>query len=111
MEQASDVAGTGAKALTFTDVHTKQGTLTSVGTWTKVTQSAAATYTDATSAEAQAIWVVEFDAMDLDVGNDFVAIRGRVADVGTNAQIGCMFYLAGEPRYGSTADAMPSAIA
>jgi hypothetical protein len=108
LEQATGVAGTGAKALTFTTIHTKQGTLTSVGTFTKVTQAAAATYTDATSAEVAAIWVVEFDAQDLDVEGGFDCIRARVADVGGNAQLGCLFYLLSEPRYSQAI--LPSAI-
>ena len=102
--QATDNTGAGAKALTFTTVHTKQGTLTSVGTWTEVTQSAANTYTDATSAEVQAVWFVEFQAEDLDVNNDFDHIRASVGDIGTNAQVGAMLYVLSEPRYVGPAD-------
>jgi len=112
LEQATDVAGTGAKALTFTDLYRKQGAaLTAIGQWTKTTQAASATFTDATSAEVQALWVVEFNASDLDVDNDFVAIRARVADVGAAAQVGALLYVLSEARYGAKGVSMPSAIA
>lgn len=108
--QGTDVAFGTNKALNFTSVWTKQDTvLTSEGTFTEQTQTAANTYTDATSAEDAAIWVVEIDAADLDVANGYDCVRASVADVGTNAQIGCLFYILSEPRYaGST---LPSAIA
>lgn len=100
LEQATAVAGTGAKALTFNTIYTKQGTLTAVEAFTKVSQTAAATYTDATSAEVAAIWVVEIDAQDLDVNNSFDCVRARVADVGAGgAQLGCLLYILSEPRY------------
>lgn len=97
LEQATSNAGAGNKALNFTTIYSKVGTLTGVGTFTKVTQAAANTYTDATSAEAQAIIAIEIDASDLDVANGFTHIQMSVADVGGNAQLGCAFYL-GLPR-------------
>ena len=99
-QQATDNAGTGAKALNFTTLHVKQGAdLTAIGQFTKITQASANTYTEATSAEAQAIWVVEFDAQDLDVANGFDHFRVTVADIGANAQLGCLLYLLSEPRF------------
>lgn len=97
IEQATAVAGTSNKALDFTTIYTKQGTLTSVGEWTKVTQSAANTYTDATSAEVQAMWFVEFKAQELDVNNGFDCLQAKVADVGGNAQVGALLYV-GVPK-------------
>lgn len=108
MEQATSNAGAGAKALPFRNIYVKQGTLTAVGVFTRVDQAAAATYTDLVSAEAQAIWVVEFDSDELDVDNAFNHIRGRVADVGGNAQLGCMLYILSEPRYAQAV--LPSAL-
>jgi hypothetical protein len=108
MEQATTNTGTGAKALTFRNIYVKQGTLTAVGTFTRVDQTAAATYTDLVSAEIQAIWVVEFDSDELDVDGGFDHIRGRVADIGGNAQLGCMLYILGEPRYAQAV--LPSAL-
>lgn len=111
IEQATNVAGGSATGLNFTDIYVKQGALlTAVGQWTKVTQSAASSYTDLTSAELQAIWVVEFDGPDFDVANGFDCIRGRVADVGGNPQLGCLLYVLTSPRHGLEAESMPSAI-
>lgn len=108
LTQATDVAGTGVKALTFTELFVKQGTLTAIGEFTKVTQSAAGSYTEATSAESQAIWVVEIDAEDLDIANGFTCVKAAVADVGTNAQLGCLLYFLSEPKYNQ--EILPSAI-
>jgi hypothetical protein len=107
VKQAQDVSGTGAKALTFTTLYSKQGTQTSIGTWTLVTQSAANTYSNDTSAENQAIWVIDIRCDELDTDNGFDCIQASVADVGTNAQLGCMLYFLYGARYGGS---MPSAI-
>lgn len=111
IQQATTVAGGGpAKALTFTTIYTKEGTdLQAIGTFTTNTQTAANTYTSATSGEAQAIWVVEFDADELDVDNGFDCIRATVADIGTTSQLGTILYILTEPRYASATP--PSAIA
>lgn len=95
VQQATAVAGTGAKDLAVIDtVYVKQDTvLTSEGTFTKTTQTAATSYTDATSAEDAAIWMIDIKAEDLDVDNGFDCINASVADVGTNAQIGALLYL------------------
>lgn len=100
MEQATDVAGAGAKALNFTVIHRKQAAtdLTSTGTWTRTTQTAAATFTEATAAEQDLIWIVDFVDMELDAANDFDCLRGRVADIGGNAQLGYLFYALYNPR-------------
>jgi hypothetical protein len=114
LQQASDVAGTGAKDLTVvTTVYTKQAAtdLTGTGQWTKVTQAAATNYTNATSAEEEAIWVVDIDADLLDVDNGFDCLRARVADVGGNAQLGACLYILHEPRYPDAPENMLSAIA
>lgn len=112
-EQASDVSGTGAKNLSVvTTIHKKQGTLTSVGTWTTVTQAAGATYAgDGTSAEEQAVYVVEIEADQLDADNGFDCVRVRCSDVGTNAQLGCALYLLYGLRYAAAPANLPSAIA
>ena len=113
IEQASDVAGTGAKVLNaITEFYKKIGTLTSVGTWTKVTQTADELVTvDAVSAEAEGLWAFNVEADQLDVDNGFDCIRVRVADVGTNAQLGCALYLLHGLRYGDAPDGLISAIA
>ena len=100
-QQATAVAGTGAKDLTkITEVWKKQGTvLTATGTYTKATQTAAASYVDLTSAELAAIYIFEIDAEELDADNDFDCVRARIADVGTNAQLGSILYILADPRY------------
>lgn len=107
LEQATDVAGTDAKALTFDRIDVKQGTLTGIGEFTKLA-NADADYTDAASAEAQAIWVIDVLAEDLDIDNGFDCLRASLADVGVVAQLGAMLYLLHEPRYAG--DPLPSAI-
>ena len=101
LEQATAVAGTSAKALAaITAVYIKQGAdLFAIGTFTKVTQVAAATYTNLTLAEEQAIIVIELNAEDLDVEGGFDCVRARVADVGNSSQIGGLLYLLSGPRY------------
>ena len=101
LEQATAVAGTGAKALTIIDrIYTKQGAdLTTVGINTLVTQTVAATYTDDTSAELAAIWQIDINAEQLDVTNGFDVVRMRVADIGANPQLGCGIYILSEPNY------------
>lgn len=100
IEQADTNAGGNSKGLNFTRIYTKQAAtdLSSTGVFTVVTQTAASTYTEATAAEQDLIWAVEFKADELDVANGFDHIRGRVADVGTNAQLGVLLYLHGFPR-------------
>src|SRR5262249_51537668 len=61
LEQATDNAGAGAKALTFTEIWRKQAAdIQTVGQFTKSTQAAANTFTN-TNAASQAIWVLEID--------------------------------------------------
>jgi len=95
LQQAQDVAGTGVKALNFMTIYVKQAavSLAAVTGWTKVTQAAANTYTEATAAEQSLIWIVEIDPNELDVANGFDCIRATVADVGNNAQPGYLYYL------------------
>jgi len=101
VEQAQNVAGTNAKALTFTTIHKKHDTdLQTVGQFTRVTQAAANTYAlGTTMGDKQSIVLIDFNAEDLDVEGGFDCIRGRVADVGTVAQIGAMLYILSNPRY------------
>lgn len=100
LEQATGVGGTAAKALTFTRVDKKQDTdLFTVGQFTKVTQTAAATFTHTDLGTAAAIILIDINAEDLDVENGFDCVRMRVADPGTTAQLGAGLYILSEPRY------------
>lgn len=99
VEQCVNVAGSSNKAVTFTSIWVKQGTLTSVGTWTETTQAAANTYSNATASENQGIYVIEIKAEDLDVDNGFDCITCSIADAGSTNQIGAVLYILHEPRY------------
>lgn len=110
--QALDVAYTSPKALNFTEIYVKMDAthLTDTGQWTKVVQAAANTYTDTTSAEQEKLWAVEFKAEDLDVNGGYDCIRAAISDVGTNAQIGAMMYILGDPVFSNAPENMASAI-
>lgn len=96
LQQATSAAGGSAKDLTFTELRYKCGTLASITDWTKVTQTAAASYdTDGIDgAENQLILAVEVRPDMLDVNGGFTYVRANVADIGANAQLGCLLYLA-----------------
>ena len=95
--QASAVDGTGSKALLIptASVFKKQAatSLASTAQWSDASGDVSTnTLTNATSAEQSALWIVEVSADELDVDNGFDCISATVADVGSNAQPGCLFY-------------------
>lgn len=99
VQQASDVAGTGAKALNFTRVDKKDNAnVLTVGQFTKTTQASANTHALA-AGNTQAIVLIEFNAEDLDAEGGFDCVRATVADVGTTAQVGALLYILTGPRY------------
>lgn len=103
-----------AKALNAIDtIWKKQGAaLTSVGTWTKVEQTADEVFSaDATSAEEQALYAIWVPASALDMDAGFDCIRMDVGDVGSNAQLGCILYILAGLRYPCDPANLPSAIA
>ena len=113
--QATSVAGAGEKALNFTDIYEKEGTtnaaggMAAIGTFTKTTQTAANTYTSATSGENEIMWCIEFDADALDVDNAFDCVRASIADVGSGGdRYGYLEYILIESRWKQ--DPVPSAI-
>jgi hypothetical protein len=111
LEQATAVAGTSAKALAaITTVYQKQAAtnLQSTGTWSKVTQAAAATYALGSGANGDkaALVAITIHAEDLDGDNGFDCLRARVADVGTGPAIGSMIYILGGPRYTALSSAI-----
>lgn len=102
MTQAQDVSGTGVKALNFTRVDSKVGTQTGIGTFTTNTQAAGNTYTDTVSAEAQAIFAIEFQSADLDVANGFDCLKIAIPDTGAaGAQLLTAIYILRGARYGA----------
>jgi hypothetical protein len=98
-EQATNVAGAGAKALNFTRAVVKDGAdQTVIGAPTEVTQASGNTYAPA-AGNTQTIGVVEFDAQHLDVQNGFDCLRVRVNDVGVTAQLVGVLYRLSESRF------------
>ena len=110
--QGTNVAFGTNKALDFTTIYKKQDptSLGDVGQWTKVTQAAGNTYTDATSAEQAALWAIDIKAEDLDIANDYTCIRASIGDVGSQAQIGALEYLLYDPIQMMAPEDMLSAI-
>ena len=105
LQQASDVAGTGAKNLSIIDEYWEKEAatdLTGTGVWTRVTQTAAATVAPGDpSAQDAAMYVIEVDVDELDVANGFDCIRANIGDTGTNAQLGMILYILSGLRYGN----------
>ena len=107
--QATAVAGTSSKALNITRVDKKQAAsnLLATGTYTLSTSASAAshdtfstnTWTNSDLAEQAAVVVIDVRAEDLDIDNGFDCIQANVADVGTNAQLGCLLYMLHDPKY------------
>lgn len=98
LRQAQDAAGTGAKALALSTYYKKQGAtaLSAVGQFTAAEAGTPGTFggaEEATSAENEALWVIPVDPRDLDHANGFSHIQATVADVGGNAQLGCVLYV------------------
>lgn len=112
--QATDTAGSGPKPLNFTRLWRKQASNIMVngdaGKWEEVTQAAGNTYTNTTLAEEECLIVIEFRAEDLDVENGYKALRATIADVGSNAQLGCTFYILADPVYPAGPTDMKSAL-
>lgn len=109
LKQATDVAGTGAKALNFTRVDSKVGVQTGIGVFTANSQAAGNTYTDLVSAEAQGLFLIEVQASDLDVANGFDCVQFSVPDTGAaGAQLGAALYVLRHARYAGAG--LPSAI-
>jgi hypothetical protein len=113
VRQAKTVAGGDVKDLdAITEVYRKQGTLTAVGAWSKDTQAADALYdANATSAESQAMYVLEVEADQLDVDGGFDCVTLNIADVGTNAQLGCAFAILWELKKAAAPEDLVSSIA
>jgi hypothetical protein len=100
INQATDNAGTSSKALTFTKARSKIGAIATAANqvWTTVTQAAAGTWTP-TSAASVALLAVEIRATDLDIANGFNHVQLTVPDIGSNAQLGCGFYIVFGVKY------------
>lgn len=112
LQQATAVAGTGAKDLTVIARadHKEGAALTAVGQYSTTTQTAAATFTITGNGDKQNLYLVDVLPEDLDVDNSFDCLRVNIAKA-TSEKIGCAFYILREPRYAADATLLPSAIA
>lgn len=100
VQQATDVAGAGAKALNFTRIDEKRGAdVQTIAQFTKVTQAAANTYAFGGVGNQQVIALIEFNAEDLDADAGFDCLRATFNDVGVTAQLGALLYVLSGPRY------------
>ena len=97
LQQHTAASGGTSSNLAVIDHYYLKDAATLAGTeqWVKKTQSAAATITDpggaGTSAEHQQLVAIEVNGAQLSDGYTHVSLN--VADVGTNAQLGCVLYL------------------
>lgn len=122
LRQATDVAGTSAKALTFNHIFHKIGAtaLSAVGQWTKVELTSATDDLDLVSVNSadlltdvgETMIAVEVKASDLDVDNGFDCLQLLIEgdDIG-NSTYGCGYYLLYPARYAGPVSQVPSAIA
>lgn len=111
--QGTDIAFGTNKALSIISEYWEKeaSDLLAVGTWTRVTQTAANTIVLADpSAQDQAVYVIEIDDDQLDADNGYDCIRISNDGAGAAAQLGCVLYLLSEPRYPCVATSMLSAI-
>lgn len=91
LSQATAVAGTSAKALSFSAYWHDEATS---GTLVK------ATVTDTFNLDtANKMYVIEVDASSLDMANDFDCVTLSVASPGANADFYGACYVLSEPRY------------
>ena len=116
LQQASAVAGTGAKdAAIITEYWEKEeaaANLQATGAWTRVTQTAAATIAPGDpSAQSSAMYYFEVHADQLDVDNGFDCIRVDNDGAGSNAQLGTILYIPFGLRYQATPANLPNMIA
>lgn len=99
VSQATNVSAAGSKALNFETIYQKIGatSLTAVNLFTKVTQAAANTYVDATTAENEKIIGIYITSDMLDVAGGFDCVSVSIADLAAAQLAACIFIL--EPRY------------
>ena len=96
LEQATDVAGAGAKALSFTERWHQVGL-----TGTEFTKATVTSDTFNLPNTANTTNILVINAEDLDVAGGFDCVRVRVASPGANADLLSVEYILTEPRYAS----------
>ncbi len=118
MNQATAVAGTSAKAFTgFTARSivdaasgTLGGTITAVGDTLATTTVTSGTFTTATTASKNALYIIEFNSSDLDGANNFDCFNVGLGDSSSSTHVVITaVYILHDPRYADAA-VLPSAI-
>jgi hypothetical protein len=108
LEQATSVAGAGAKALNFTRIDSKEGAdLLAIGQFTTTIQAAGNTYTTTNNEQLDQIIVIDILGTDLDKDNDYDCVR-LSTNAGNAAKVVSALYLLWGAKYGT--DPLPSAI-
>lgn len=120
LQQATDVSGTSAKALTFNHIYHKIGAtaLSAIGTFTKVELTSATDDLDLVSVNStdlltdvgETLIAVNVRASDLDVDNSFDCLRLQIEgdDIGNSTLAAAYYLLYGARQQGNP---VPSAIA
>ncbi len=105
-EHTAATGGTSTNLVNIDEWHEKtEATLDGDETWTKVTQTAAATATDATWDDAkQVLMVFEVHADELSDGYEWLSVN--IADTGT-AHLGCVLVIGHNLRVQRTAGNLP----
>lgn len=114
-QQATDVSGTSAKDLDVITTYWRKAAttdLTAVGTFTKITQSAASElYSNAAEGAKEILLVAEVNAEQLDQANGFDCVSANIIlDASGGAAYGAAVWILCDPRY-PQADGGLSAIA
>lgn len=124
LQQAKDAAGTGAKALNIKEVFFKKGATTFVtapNTNDKFTRSPSTpvnretaissynTTTDRVAATNDFMALIRISPADVDLVNNFAYVRAQFTDPGSNAQLGCAFWIPDGAAY--LGDSAPSILA
>jgi len=91
-EHNAKTGGTSADLVCIDQVFYKtEATLDGDETWSRATQTAAATYTDATCAELEGIIVTEVEASAMSAGYEWISFN--IAATVANAQLVCGLYI------------------
>lgn len=100
LNQATAVAGTGTKTLNISRYWEKIGAtgLSAVGQWTAQTQTAGDGVDHLTTAENEAMLLLDVAATELDIDNGFDCLQLNIADTGGNAQLGAAVYFLYGPK-------------
>jgi|AGTN01.2.fsa_nt_gi hypothetical protein len=105
LKQATDVAASGEKALSFSEYW--QGTALTDDTYAR---TAVVSDTFNLPATANTVTLIEVHQQDLDLNNSFSCVRVNIASPGSNADLVSVTYILGDPEHTSKPETHISAI-